>query len=87
LVEVLCDTRAKYGAREKRHDVATELTFLRLQEGNALEIRRRSMKAGDAIGDNPRDLRGVSSPFDGKIQLRCSSNFPTTLGRTSARQL
>jgi len=28
---------------------------------------------------------GVSSPFDGKIQLRFSSNLPTTLGRTSSR--
>jgi hypothetical protein len=48
--------RAKIGRPGEWHDVAADLTFLSLQEGNALGNPGRSIKAGDAIRDNPRDL-------------------------------
>src|SRR6266446_1402821 len=48
--------RAKIGRPGEWHHVAAKVTFLGIQESNALGNLGRSMKAGDAISDNPRDL-------------------------------
>src|ERR1700738_971248 len=48
--------RAKIGRPGEWHHIAAELTFLGIQESNTLGNLGRSMKAGDPISDNPRDL-------------------------------
>src|SRR5262249_49969602 len=54
---VMRAARAKVGRSGEWHHVATELRFLSLEESNALGNSGRGMKAGDALGNNLRDLR------------------------------
>ena len=48
--------RAKIGRPGEWHHVAAELTFLGIQESDALGNLGRGVKAGDAVGNNPRYL-------------------------------
>ena len=88
LVEVLCgQPEQKYGVRFSGGLIAASDCSLisrnRTRAAILSLVWKRAMRLAISLAIGP----GASSPFDGRIQWRSSSNLPITRGRTSSRQL
>src|SRR5438477_3011087 len=68
---IMWAARAEVGRTAERYDIAAQLPFFRLEKGEPFGNPRRSVKAGNALGYDPGDLR--------RCQLAVRRQYPVAV--------